>query len=90
MLMSTQLPAAATTSTSPEQLQAQRASVAVALAPLLVLLGFTAVVCGFIEPSTALALFAACTAWVVWEMSRYQDLVDTELDTWPNPADPLG
>jgi len=55
-----------------EALRAQRASVAVALAPLLVLLGFTAVIVGLIEPDTGLVLFAACAAWVVFEMVRYQ------------------
>jgi len=54
-------------------LQAQRASVAVGLAPLFILLAFTAVVIGLIEPDTALAVFVACTAWVVYEMFRYQD-----------------
>jgi hypothetical protein len=67
-------------SLSPEAQQAQRASVAVGLAPLLVLLGFTAVICGLIEPDTGMAIFAVCTAWVVYEMYRYQDsiVVDDE------------
>ena len=61
---------------TPEMLQAQRASIAVGLAPLLVLLAFTAVVGGFIEPDTGVAVFAACTAWVVYEMYRSQDRLD--------------
>jgi len=61
---------------SPEAVQAQRASIAVGLAPLLVLLAFTAVVGGLIEPDTGVAVFAACTAWVVYEMYRYQDRLD--------------
>jgi hypothetical protein len=61
---------------TPEALQAQRASVAVGIAPLLVLLAFTAVVSGLIEPDTGVAIFAACTAWVVYEMYRYQDRLD--------------
>lgn len=61
---------------SPESLQSRRASVAVGLAPVLVLLAFTAVVCGWIEPDIGLAIFAACTAWVVIEMYRYQDSLD--------------
>jgi hypothetical protein len=65
---------------SAESLQARRASVAVGLAPLLVLLGFTALVSGFIEPDTCLAVFVAGTAWVVYEMYRYQDLIDTDAD----------
>ncbi len=59
-----------------EAVQAQRASVAVGVAPLLVLLAFTAVVSGLIEPDTGVAVFAACTAWVVYEMYRYQDRLD--------------
>ncbi len=70
---------------SPEALQAQRASVAVGLAPLLVLLAFTAVVGGLIEPDTGVAIFAACTAWVVYEMYRYQD----RLDAADDPLGPL-
>ena len=65
---------------TPEALQAQRASIAVGLAPLLVLLAFTAVVSGFIEPDTGVAVFAACTAWVVYEMYRYQDRLDGEAE----------
>lgn len=70
---------------SPEAVQAQRASVAVGLAPLLVLLAFTAVVGGLIEPDTGVAVFAACTAWVVYEMYRYQD----RLDAADDPLGPL-
>jgi len=65
---------------TPEALQAQRASIAVGLAPLLVLLAFTAVVSGLIEPDTGVAVFAACTAWVVYEMYRYQDRLDGEAE----------
>ncbi len=70
---------------SPEAIQAQRASVAVGLAPMLVLLAFTAVVGGLIEPDTGVAVFAACTAWVVYEMYRYQD----RLDAADDPLGPL-
>ena len=62
-------------SLSPHEVAAQRASVAVGVAPMGVLLGFTGVVSGLIEADTALALFAACTAWVVYEMHRYQRLI---------------
>lgn len=61
---------------TPEAVQAQRASIAVGLAPLLVLLAFTAVVSGLIDPDIGVAVFAACTAWVVYEMYRYQDRLD--------------
>ena len=61
--------------TAAQQAQAQRAAVAVGVAPMGVLLGFTAVVSGFIEADTALAVFATCTAWVVYELYRYQRLI---------------
>lgn len=65
---------------SPEALQAQRASVAVGVAPLLVLLAFVAVVGGLIDPDIGVAVFAACTAWVVYEMYRYQDRLDCDAE----------
>lgn len=71
---------------SPEALQAQRASVAVGIAPLLVLLAFTAVVSGLIDPDIGVAVFAACTAWVVYEMYRYQDRLDTAADEATGPT----
>jgi len=66
---------------TPEAVQAQRAAIAVGLAPLLVLLAFTAVVIGFIEPDIGVAVFAACTAWVVYEMYRYQDRIEAPEET---------
>ncbi len=54
----------------------QRASLAVGVAPLLVLLTFTAVVVRWMDVSTAMAVFAACTVWVVYEMHVYQAGVD--------------
>ena len=72
-------------SAAAETAQARRASVAVGLAPLGVLLGFTAVVAGWIEPDIGLAVFAACTAWLVYEMYRYQRVVDTLVDDSPGP-----
>ncbi len=62
---------------SPEAAQAQRASIAVGVAPLLVLLAFTAVIGGLIDPDIGVAVFVACTAWVVYEMYRYQDRLDS-------------
>ena len=70
---------------TPEVVQAQRASIAVGLAPLLVLLAFTAVVSGLIEPDTGVAIFAACTAWVVYEMYRYQDRLDSSAEEAAGP-----
>ncbi len=55
---------------------AQRAAVAVGLAPILVLLAFTLIVGGVIEVDTGFAVFAACTAWVVVEMHQYQKTID--------------
>lgn len=65
---------------SPETAQAQRASVAIGIAPLLALLAFVAVVGGLIEPDIGVAIFAACSAWVVYEMYRYQDRLDREAE----------
>lgn len=65
---------------SPETAQAQRASVAIGIAPLLALLAFVAVVGGLIEPDIGVATFAACSAWVVYEMYRYQDRLDREAE----------
>lgn len=54
----------------------QRASLAVGVAPLLVLLTFTGVVTRLLDVSTAMAVFAACTVWVVYEMHVYQATLD--------------
>lgn len=69
------------------------ACVAVALAPLLVLLAFCAVVWQLIEVDSAMALLAVCTVWVVVEMVAYQRAMDaynadyahTHL-SWRSPA----
>jgi len=53
-----------------------RTCLAVALAPLLVLLAFTAVVCRLIDPDTGLAVLVACGVWVVHEMHDYQKTID--------------
>ena len=57
---------------------------AVGVAPPTVLLALIAVVAGLIEPGTGLLLFVAGMAWVVYEMYRYQQLVDVgiEPDDW--------
>ncbi len=54
----------------------QRASLAVGVAPLLVLLTFTLVVTRWMDVDTAMAVFLACTTWVVYEMHVYQAEVD--------------
>jgi hypothetical protein len=60
-----------------EAQQARRASLAVGLAPPLVLLALLAVVAGLIEPGTGLLCFVAGIAWTVYEMTRYLQAVDT-------------
>lgn len=54
----------------------QRASLAVGVAPLLVLLTFTLVVTRWMDVSMAMAVFAASTTWVVYEMHVYQAAID--------------
>lgn len=59
-----------------EAQQARRASLAVGLAPPLVLLALLAVVAGLIEPGTGLLCFVAGIAWTVYEMARYLQAVE--------------
>jgi hypothetical protein len=54
----------------------QRAGLAAGLAPILVLLAFTVVVMRWMDPETGLAVFAACTVWVVHEMHSFQRSTD--------------
>lgn len=54
----------------------QRASLAVGLAPLFVLITFAAIVTRLIDPDTGFAIFVACTLWVVYEMHEYQTAID--------------
>jgi hypothetical protein len=56
--------------------ESQRTCLAVALAPLLVLLAFTAVVTRLIDADTGLAILAASGVWVVHEMHGYQKTID--------------
>jgi hypothetical protein len=53
-----------------------RAGVAAGLAPLLVLLGFVAVVLRWMDPDTGLAALLACALWVAYEMHEYQRGID--------------
>jgi hypothetical protein len=55
---------------------AQRACLAVGVAPILVLLCFTTLVARLIAADTGFAVFAACTVWVVHEMNVYQRTLD--------------
>ena len=56
--------------------ESRRTCLAVALAPLLVLLAFTAVVSRLADPDTGLAVLLACGIWVVHEMHGYQRAID--------------
>jgi multisubunit Na+/H+ antiporter MnhB subunit len=55
---------------------AQRSALAAGVAPILVLLSFTLIVARLIDADTGFAIFAACTVWVVYEMSVYQRTID--------------
>ncbi|CAD5372694.1 conserved hypothetical protein [Rubrivivax sp. A210] len=54
----------------------QRAAVAAGFAPLVVLMGFAAMVVRLIDVDTGFALFAACTVWVMYEMHEFERLLD--------------
>jgi hypothetical protein len=54
----------------------RRASVAVGLAPVFVVVVFTLIVSRLIAFDTGVAIFLACTVWVVYEMLDYQRAVD--------------
>ena len=54
----------------------RRASVAVGLAPVFVAVVFTLIITGLIAFDTGVAIFLACTVWVVYEMLDYQRAVD--------------
>jgi multisubunit Na+/H+ antiporter MnhB subunit len=56
---------------------AKRAAIAVAVAPVLVLLGFSLIIGGLIEADIGFAVFAICTGWVVLELHRYQKNIDS-------------
>jgi hypothetical protein len=62
----------------PGRMPSRRASVAVGLAPILVLVAFTLIVGGWMDVDTGFAVFVACTAWVVYEMHRWQQSADDE------------
>ena len=65
-----------TTNTSMHAPDPRRAAIAVAVAPFLVVLAFTLVIAGVVETFTALGVFTACTAWLVYELHRYQQQMD--------------
>lgn len=54
----------------------RRAALAAGAAPLLVLVAFTLIVVGAIQPDTGFAVFAACIVWVLHEMDAYQTGID--------------
>ncbi len=61
---------------------AQRAALAVGLAPIGVLLAFTLIVSGLIEVDTGFATFLVCTVWVVYEMHQFQKSIDGYNETF--------
>ncbi|MFM7507078.1 MAG: hypothetical protein ACKO3M_11085 [Rubrivivax sp.] len=54
----------------------RRTSLAVGLAPLIVLLVFTGIVIGWVPADIGLASLLACTLWVAHEMHGFQRAVD--------------
>jgi hypothetical protein len=54
----------------------QRTHLAVAMAPMIVLLTFTLIVVKLVDSDTGFAIFAACTIWIVHEMTDYQRRID--------------
>jgi hypothetical protein len=54
----------------------RRASVAVGLAPIFVLVVFALIVTRLIHLDTGMAIFFACVVWVVYEMHDYQRAID--------------
>jgi hypothetical protein len=56
--------------------QHRRAGLAAGLAPLIVLLAFTAIVAGWLAVDTGMGVLLACTVWVVHEMHVFQRAVD--------------
>ena len=54
----------------------KRASLAVGLAPIFVVVVFSLIVSGLIAFDSGVAIFLACTVWVVYEMLDYQRAVD--------------
>lgn len=61
----------------------QRACVAAAVAPIVVLLVFTALVARLIDIDVAMAWFAGCTVWVVhemWDYQRHEDAYSAEYE----------
>ena len=61
---------------TPEAPSDRRANIAVGLAPVLGVVVFTLIVTGLIAFDTGVAIFLACTTWVVYEMLDYQRAVD--------------
>jgi hypothetical protein len=67
---------------APEAPSDRRANIAVGLAPVFVVVVFTLIVTGLIAFDTGMAIFLACTAWVVYEMLGYQRAVDAYEESW--------
>ena len=70
---------------SPEQRSSRRAALAVALAPVLVLLALTGVIGDLIPADIGFAAVAAAMAWLVYEMHQYQRHIEPQ-EELPAPA----
>jgi Flp pilus assembly protein TadB len=68
-----------------EQQSSQRAAVAVALAPVLVLLSLTLVIGDLIGADVGFAAVAAAVVWLVYEMHQYQRHIEPQ-EELPAPA----
>lgn len=60
----------------------RHAAVAAGVAPLIVLVGFTAVVSRWMAPDTAAAIGLACIAWVVYELTAFQRRLEDYNRDW--------
>jgi hypothetical protein len=70
-------------STSPDDdhsAPAQRAALAVAVAPVLSLVAFTLIISDIIDVDLGFTLFAAAVAWLVLALYRYQKSIDLDDD----------
>lgn len=72
-----------------EQQLSRRASVAVALAPIGVLLALMLLIADLIGADVALMVFVGCVAWLVAEMHRYQSAIARRDDALFAPAEGL-
>ncbi|MFO1222207.1 MAG: hypothetical protein U1E90_03815 [Burkholderiaceae bacterium] len=58
------------------------ANLAFTLAPMFAAVVFALILSGLIAFDTGVAIFLACTAWVVYEMTSYQRALDAYHQQW--------